>query len=409
MKAREINEVKKKDMLEWPKAAIIILNWNGWKDTLECLESVFRNTYPNYQVIVIDNGSTDGSIEKIKAWAEGKQKVLTPESTHPLYHLSHQPIKKPIPYIYYNREEAEKGGDSKKECVLTKKWKIKNNNKLLFNDATTHHPLILIQTGKNLGFAGGNNVGIRYLLKKGHFNCIWLLNNDTVIDKDALAEMVKLGKSNKKVGMIGSKILYYDEPNIIQALGGTEKITWKTTGKHIGDFKEDQLKFNNDFEIKGYIYGASLLVREEVVRMVGIFDENYFMLMEETDWCLRVLKKDWKLFCSSKSKIWHKVSSSTKKGKEKIFFGRSSRRSSLSNFFEREYYNIRNHLYFVRKHFNKYFTITCLYLFLKILRQSIGIVLYDDYKCCRIKILFTGFYDGMRRRLGKNIELNKNK
>lgn len=409
MKAREINEVKKKDTLEWPKVAIIILNWNGWKDTIECLESVFRNNYPNYQVIVIDNGSTNGSVEKIKAWADGKQEVLTPEPPHPLYYLSHPAVKKPIPYIYYTCEEAEKGGNFKLEEKVTNEWRGRRKINSTELNPTSSYPLIFIQTGKNLGFAGGNNVGIKYAMVRGNYDYIWLLNNDTVIDKDALAEMVKLGKSNKKVGMIGSKILYYDEPNIIQALGGTKKITWKTTGKHICDFKEDQLKFNNDFEIKGYIYGASLLVREEVVRIVGIFDENYFMLMEETDWCLRVLKKGWKLFCSSKSKIWHKVSSSTKKGKEKIFFGRSSRRSSLSNYFEREYYNIRNHLYFVRKHFNKYFTITCLYLFLKILRQSIGIVLYDDHKCCRIKILLTGFYDGVRRRLGKNIELNKNK
>jgi len=67
MKTKESIEVKRGKIQEWPKVAIIILNWNGWKDTIECLESVFRNTYPKYQVIVVDNGSTDGSMEKIKA------------------------------------------------------------------------------------------------------------------------------------------------------------------------------------------------------------------------------------------------------------------------------------------------------------------------------------------------------
>jgi len=61
------------------KVAVIILNYNGWQDTIECLESVLRNDYPNYQVIVVDNGSPDNSMEYIKAWAEGRQKVLTPE------------------------------------------------------------------------------------------------------------------------------------------------------------------------------------------------------------------------------------------------------------------------------------------------------------------------------------------
>ena len=93
---------------KWPRVAIIILNYNGWKDTIECLESVFRITYPNYQVIVIDNGSTDGSMEKIKAWAEGKQEVLTPKPTHPLYHLSHPPIKKKLFYILNIIEKKQK-------------------------------------------------------------------------------------------------------------------------------------------------------------------------------------------------------------------------------------------------------------------------------------------------------------
>jgi len=70
-----------------PKVYIIILNYNGWADTIECLESVLRNDYPNYQVIVVDNGSPNNSMEYIKAWAEGRQEVLTSEPTHPLYHL----------------------------------------------------------------------------------------------------------------------------------------------------------------------------------------------------------------------------------------------------------------------------------------------------------------------------------
>ena len=122
MKTKESIEVKREKIQEWPKVAIIILNWNGWKDTIECLESVFRNTYPNYQVIGVDNGSTNGSMEKIKVWADGKQEVLTPELTHPLYHLSHPSVKKPIPYIYYTREEAEKGGNFKLEEKITKEW-----------------------------------------------------------------------------------------------------------------------------------------------------------------------------------------------------------------------------------------------------------------------------------------------
>ncbi|WP_211325081.1 glycosyltransferase family 2 protein [Hydrogenothermus marinus] len=90
------------------KVYIIILNYNGWADTIECLESVLRNDYPNYQVIVVDNDSPNNSMEYIKAWAEGKLDVWV-KPNHSLRYLSHPPIKKPIPYVYYNREEAEKG------------------------------------------------------------------------------------------------------------------------------------------------------------------------------------------------------------------------------------------------------------------------------------------------------------
>jgi len=111
----------------WPNVAIIIFNYNGWADIIECLESVLSNDYPNYQVIVVDNGSPNNSIEYIKAWAEGRQEALTPEPTHPLYHLSHPPIKKPVPYIYYIEEEAEKGGDFELKERITKEWQKQKN------------------------------------------------------------------------------------------------------------------------------------------------------------------------------------------------------------------------------------------------------------------------------------------
>jgi len=98
-------------------------------------------------------------MEKIKVWAYGKQEVLTPELTHPLYHLSYPSVKKPIPYINYTREEAEKGGNFKLEEKITKEWQKqrKLNSKEL--NSTSSYPLIFIQTGENLGYAGGNNEG----------------------------------------------------------------------------------------------------------------------------------------------------------------------------------------------------------------------------------------------------------
>jgi GT2 family glycosyltransferase len=137
----------------YPLTYILILNWNGWRDTIECLESVLRINYPNYRVIVCDNKSTDNSYDNIKGWAHGYLSVHTTES-NPLRGLSFPPIPKPVPYEEYDHLLAEKGGKPQES-----------------------EKLILIQNGDNLGFAGGNNVGLRYAMARADFEYIWLLNN----------------------------------------------------------------------------------------------------------------------------------------------------------------------------------------------------------------------------------------
>jgi GT2 family glycosyltransferase len=307
MKVKDSIEIKKEERIKWPKVAIIILNWNGWKDTIECLESVFRNTYPNYQVIVVDNGSTDDSMEKIKAWADRKQEVLTPESTYPLYSLSYPPVKKPIPYICYTREETEKGGNTKLEEKIKTEWqeRIKINGKEL--NPTTTYPLIFIQTGENLGFAEGNNVGIKYTLGKDDFEYVWLLNNDTVIDSEALFEMVKSIENFIKIGMAEPKIYIYNKPCRLWSAG---KKIFPLIGisKRIGEEKIDS-KIYNKQEEKNSLNGTALLVRKRLIEEIGNLDEKYFLYFEDTDWALRAKRAKWKLLYNPKAKIWHKSDS----------------------------------------------------------------------------------------------------
>ncbi len=142
------------------KVYIIILNYNGWADTIECLESVLRNDYPNYQVIVVDNNSPNNSMEYIKAWAEGKLDVWV-NPKNPLKKLTFPPVPKPIPYVFYTREEAEKGGNFEFE------EKIKED---VPNGITPKYLLIFIQTGCSGGFAFGNNVAIIHTGEKSDFS-----------------------------------------------------------------------------------------------------------------------------------------------------------------------------------------------------------------------------------------------
>lgn len=119
-----------------PRVSIIILNWNGWKDTIECLESLYQITYQNYDVIVVDNGSEDESLEMIREYCQGKIKV---ESKFFEYSGENKPIK----IVEYAREEAESGGGKEKEI----------------EGLPSNRKLVIIKNEKNYGFAGDNNIG----------------------------------------------------------------------------------------------------------------------------------------------------------------------------------------------------------------------------------------------------------
>ena len=302
MKIKEIDEVKKKTVQKWPRVAIIILNWNGWKDTIECLESVFRNTYSNYQVIVVDNGSTNGSMERVKVWVDGKQEVLTPESTHPLYHLSHPPVEKPIPYIYYTREEAEKGGNFILEEKAIKEWqeRRKTNSKEL--NPTSPYPLIFIQTGENLGFAEGNNIGIRYIIKKDENDYVLLLNNDTVIKPNFLNELVKY--YDYSTGICAPIIFKYYKPNEIWSSGGKYNIFLGTYSNIATKIKEKQRETN-------FITGCCWLIKQEIFKKIGLLDNTYFLYSEDVDFCYRLKQATYKLKIIPSSSIFHKISKTT--------------------------------------------------------------------------------------------------
>ncbi|MCD6398393.1 MAG: glycosyltransferase family 2 protein, partial [Candidatus Aenigmarchaeota archaeon] len=263
--------------------------------------------------------------------------------------------------------------------------------------------LTLIQTGDNLGFAGGNNVGIRYALAKGDCGYVWLLNNDTVIDKCALIEMVEMSESDINVGMAGAKIFFYNKPNIIEAIGGSS-INLKTLSSH-AYFEEDQRQWDKPIE-PNYITAASMLVRKHLIDRIGLLNEAYFMYIEDLDWSLKAKSEGYKLIYSYKSMIWHKKGSSTEiSGNWGNFLGRKSSRPSMKKFSTTYYYNIRNRVYFAKKYFLAQ-RLACFFIYFpfKILRLVSGIYLYnDDHKSLRIKLIFKAVYDGLIGKMGKTV------
>lgn len=296
---------------------ILLLNWNGWKDTITCLESVFRNDYPNYRVIVCDNDSKDGSIEYIKAWADSMLDAVPPTNKK-LSDLVVPPVKKPISYVVYDRLGAESGVDKK-------------------NDP----PLVLIQTGANLGFGEGNNVGMRYAMAR-NAAFIWLLNNDTIIRGDSLSQMVGRFRGNPRIGICGSTLFYYHNPSMTQSLGGCTYNKWFGIARNIGYMRLVAEPIDGDSVEKkmDYVLAASMLVSSDFLSAVGLMNEEYFFYYEEVDWATRA-KGRFSLAYAPMSIVYHK---------EGATFGSKSS-AHLQLRFRSEYFLVKNRIRFTAQYF----------------------------------------------------------
>ncbi len=289
---------------KYPNVIIIILNWNGKDDTIECLESLKHVTYPNYAILLVDNGSADGSVK----------------------------------------------------CFREQYPEIE-----------------IIENGKNLGFAEGNNMGIRRAMERGA-DYVLLLNNDTVVDPEFLGELVKVGEADKKIGIVGPKIYLYTEPTKIQTVGGEIKF-YKRKSFNIGYGQKDNNQFNKLSE-REFVTGCVMLIKINLLRKIGLFDTIYFAYWEDVDLCLRVKKAGYKIFYSPKSRIWHKGLASTGGNLNKKAFC----------------YDVRNSMLFYYKNSSKIYFIIYLAYFL-----SIFLLLLTGY--CLIynkKYLLKSYFFGLK-------------
>lgn len=302
-----------------PKVYVVILNWNGWKDTIECLESVLRSDVERYRVVVCDNDSQDDSFAHIKAWADGRLDVALPRNDR-LRAFSFPPLEKPIPYVEYDRKTAESGGDPDQQEA----------------------GLVLIQTGSNLGFAGGNNVGLRYAMARGDFDYVWLLNNDTVIKPDALSQLVRRMQQVPSAGVCGSTLIYYAMPDKVQAWGGATYNKWLGTTRMLGAFSPVSESADCDgVESRlAYISGASMLVSRPFLQQIGLMGEDYFLYFEEIDWAMRA-KGHFQLCYAPRSYVFHKEGGSI--GTNAV----EPEKKSLTA----DYYGVRSRLRFTRHFF----------------------------------------------------------
>ncbi len=269
-----------------PRVSIIILNWNGWKDTIECLESVYQITYPNYDVIVVDNGSDNESVEKIKEYAEGKSPIISN-----FFEYSKQNMLADITKCL---QEEIKG---KRRTEKSKSWVSSTKN------------LILIKNDINCGFAEGSNIGIQWAIERG-YDYILLLNNDTTVEPNILSSLLHAAEINPNAGMVGPKIIDYYSHKMQFAGGSIAKRNLLNPFVADGFGKDDQSQFDRIKKCE-WLTGCCLLIPVDVLLDIGLFDTSFFAYCEDVDLSLRVSKMGYDIIYCPDTRVWHKGGASS--------------------------------------------------------------------------------------------------
>jgi len=218
-------------MKDYPKVFIVILNYNGKDCIKNCLASVFNSDYPNFEVVVVDNDSKDGSFELAKD----------------LFQKAHY-IKNPA----------------------------------------------------NLGFSAGNNIGIRFALEK-MTDYIFLFNNDAIMERNSLSALMEESEKIPEVGIVSPLILQKDSGKIWFA-GGT--IDWIKMKTHHDKIEPEKNKLSLSFKTE-YVSGCAMLIKKDVFKKIGLFDEDYFLYYEDADFSYRAANNGFELFVVPKSKVRH--------------------------------------------------------------------------------------------------------
>jgi len=217
-----------------PLVSVIILNWNGKKYLNDCFTSLENQSFPNFEIILVDNGSEDDSVNFVRK--------------------NFSQIK-----IFKNK--------------------------------------------KNLGFAKGNNKGIE--TAKGQY--VFILNNDTKIDKNCLEELVKTSQSDKKIGMCGAKIVSFENPELIDSVGVNIYFDGMSRGR--GRKEIDAGQYDKIEEIL-FPSGCAAFYNKKMLDQIGLFDETFFAYCEDSDLGLRGRLAGWKAVLVPSAIVYHHYSGS---------------------------------------------------------------------------------------------------
>lgn len=212
---------------------VIVLTLNRWKVLRACLASLFDSDMTNFHVVVVDNGSTDGTLSRL-------------------------PVEFPR--------------------------------------------VRLIQNDQNLGYAEGNNVGLRYALMQ-NADYLLVLNDDTIVAREMLTQLVKVAEQYSNGAIFGPAVYHFDEPNVIQSAGGLRTESWRFY--HRGQNETDHGQYAQNDRV-AWISGCGIMARGSVLKKIGLIDPSFFIYSEEVDWCVRAQEAGYEIVFVPSAHLWHK-------------------------------------------------------------------------------------------------------
>ena len=201
-------------------------------------------------------------------------------------------------------EEAKKINYENYKIVIVDNYST-DDSEALIKDKFPHYTFI--QTGANLGYAGGNNIGMKFAKDEGA-DYICVLNNDVITHPDFLQMLLKYLEANPDVGVVGPRVCEYDEPNLVQSTGAM--LDFRTGRVNVLNNRVPEEQVKGKVVPCDYVGGACLLFHTSILDKVGYFPEDYFLFYEETEWCLNIKQKGLKVICYCDAKVIHKGSAS---------------------------------------------------------------------------------------------------
>ncbi len=258
----------------------VVLNWNGWRDTLACVHSLLQAAPAPGRIVVCDNGSTDDSMPQLAAALRAAVADAAPDA--PAAGL----------------QCTDRAGSERADVTAARLW--------------------LVANGANLGYAAGNNVGLRLALRDPACRLVWILNNDTEVAPDALAQALARMAAQPEIGLCGSTLVYAHDRQTVQAWGGSAYARWTGRTRHLGalgrlaDVPADPSATE---AAMACVVGAAMLARREWLETVGLLTEDYFLFFEEMDWAARAARLPgpaprWRLGWAPRSVVFHQEGAS---------------------------------------------------------------------------------------------------